>query len=266
MATVWAASTGFESSAAWPIKRLALANRTDPKSFMASGNRGDGNRHGTPATAIAGHTTGGTRKISEEVTAIPLEQRNRCHRGEGSCVGGPFVGRTREPRQEGDDDGRERVKFSLRSRGEGSRGNGSGRCVALRAAGRGGAMLVIACDAATTPCGDPGACARGGGRSQDALTGQDKPQQNRDSELDRAQHHYQRWVAVKRQPLRNLPRVRSQGNKSFTSRLLDATLPEQFGVAPSTVAHTAKQSEVSLSAPPSKGWIQPSTKQARNLT
>ena len=48
-------------------------------------------RHSEPAAVMAGHTTGGKMKKSDEVTAIPLEKRNGCQRSGRREARGKFV-------------------------------------------------------------------------------------------------------------------------------------------------------------------------------
>src|SRR5260221_13532753 len=123
MTTTFVAAAGFVSSAAQPFRRLALAIKMVPGIFITRVKRTTTKGHGAPTAIIAGHTTDGMEEISEEVTAIPLEKRDGCHRGVRLGADGQVIRRAKGRHDRRDEGRRQRVKLTLRSRGERSAGD-----------------------------------------------------------------------------------------------------------------------------------------------
>src|SRR5262245_57391000 len=74
---------------------------------------------------MAGHTTGGRREVSEEVTAIPLEERNVSHRKGRTRGGGWFTDRPHGRQRQPSNRSGQSVDLILRSRRKWSGGDWS---------------------------------------------------------------------------------------------------------------------------------------------
>src|SRR5881394_4620923 len=95
------------------MSRPATALKIIPKVFIARVNTSDDKRHSAHTAAVAGHTKGGKGRISEKVTAIPLEKRNGCQ-GKASDAGrGHPVLRTSGQRQDKGNGRCQRLPFIL---------------------------------------------------------------------------------------------------------------------------------------------------------
>ena len=76
MTTALVSSTDRASSAARAFNRPALTKRIVPINFIANRDQVTANGNIAPKAIADGHTTGGTREISDQVGAVPLEDRN----------------------------------------------------------------------------------------------------------------------------------------------------------------------------------------------
>ena len=93
---------GETTSAARVVTSATLSSKIDLKDFMSNPNSVGPKGDAVPGASMAGHTTGEMMGFSDEVTTIPLKERNRCQGSErsGTCrgfeVGAKFANRPTE--------------------------------------------------------------------------------------------------------------------------------------------------------------------------
>ena len=173
-----------------------------------------GNSTPRPTHVGFGHTTGGKGEISDQVRAVPLEDRNCCeplNRGRSS---GEFVRLMKRKGQQHGDRRCQRLRLVLRCGGRDGRGDRRRRLASLHAARRSRATLEVAAGATATRFRHVPlrACVRSD--REDALKRQDESQHKDDCRLHDSRCHDLGLVGLNRQSLRILPNTRHEGNIS----------------------------------------------------